>query len=46
MSVKKITFDTNATKDEEADLFGYKSFGNNFALKSSTIFFIKNGGVK
>ena len=25
--VKKITFDTNATKDEEADLFGYKSFG-------------------
>jgi len=40
---KKITFDTNATKDEEADLFGYKSFGNNFALKSSTIFFIKNG---
>lgn len=38
---KKITFDTNATKDEEADLFGYKSFGNNFALKSSTIFFIK-----
>lgn len=38
---KKITFDTNATKDEEADLFGYKSFGNNFALKSSTIFFLK-----
>ena len=38
---KKITFDTNATKDEESDLFGYKSFGNNFALKSSTIFFLK-----
>ena len=42
LECKKITFDTNATKDEEADLFGYKSFGNNFALKSSTIFFIKN----
>jgi len=40
--VKKITFDTNATKDEEADLFGYKSFGNNFALKSSTLYFCKN----
>lgn len=42
LECKKITFDTNATKDEQADLFGYKSFGNNFALKSSTIFFIKN----
>lgn len=42
LECKKITFDTNATKDEEADLFGYKSFGNNFALKSSTIFFMKN----
>ena len=42
LECKKITFDTNATKDEEADLFGYKSFGNNFALKSSTIFFIKS----
>jgi adenine specific DNA methylase Mod len=40
--IKKITFDTNATKDEEADLFGYKSFGNNFALKSQTIYFGKN----
>jgi len=44
--VKKITFNTNATKDEEADLFGYKSFGNNFALKSSTIYFCKNKGSK
>ena len=44
--VKKITFDTNATKDEEADLFGYKSFGNNFALKSSTIYFCKNKDSK
>ncbi|EEU6922687.1 site-specific DNA-methyltransferase, partial [Campylobacter jejuni] len=41
MECKKITFDTNATKDEEADLFGYKSFGNNFVLKSSTILFLK-----
>jgi|TergutMp193P3_1026864.scaffolds.fasta_scaffold08501_3 adenine specific DNA methylase Mod len=39
--IKKITFDTNATKDEEADLFGYKSFGNNFVLKSQTIYFGK-----
>ena len=44
--IKKITFDTNATKDEEADLFGYKSFGNNFALKSSTIYFCKNKDSK
>ncbi len=44
--VKKITFNTNATKDEEADLFGYKSFGKNFALKSSTIYFCKNKGSK
>src|SRR3989338_5468647 len=44
--VKKITFDTNATKDEEADLFGYKSFGNNFALKSSTIYFCKHKNSK
>lgn len=41
MECKKITFDTNATKDGEADLFGYKSFGNNFVLKSSTILFLK-----
>lgn len=41
MEHKKITFDTNATKDDEADLFGYKSFGNNFVLKSSTILFCK-----
>lgn len=44
--IKKITFDTNATKDEEADLFGYKSFGNNFALKSSTIYFCKHKNSK
>lgn len=44
--IKKITFDTNATKDEEADLFGYKSFGNNFALKSSTVYFCKNKNSK
>ncbi|TKX34647.1 DNA methyltransferase [Campylobacter taeniopygiae] len=42
MECKKITFNTNATKDNESDLFGYKSFGNNFVLKSSTILFIKN----
>lgn len=41
-SLKKITFNTNATKDEESDLFGYKSFGNNFALKSQTIYFANN----
>ena len=44
--IKKITFNTNATKDEEADLFGYKSFGNNFSLKSSTIYFCKNQNSK
>lgn len=44
--IKKITFDTNATKDVEADLFGYKSFGNNFSLKSSTIYFCKNKSSK
>ena len=44
--IKKITFDTNATKDEEADLFGYKSFGNNFSLKSSTIYFCKHKNSK
>ncbi|BBJ29063.1 DNA methyltransferase [Athalassotoga saccharophila] len=44
--IKKITFNTNSTKDEESDLFGYKSFGNNFALKSSTIYFCKNKNSK
>ena len=39
--IKKITFNTNATKDEEADLFGYKSFGNNFVLESQTIYYGK-----
>ena len=32
--ITEIIFDTNATKDEEADLFGYKSFGDNFQLNT------------
>ncbi len=36
--IQEISFDTNATKDPEADLYGYKSFGNRFVLKHSTIF--------
>lgn len=39
--VSEIIFDTNATKDEEADLFGYKSFGDNFQLKHQTIFYCR-----
>ncbi len=39
--VTEIIFDTNATKDEEADLFGYKSFGDNFQLKHQTIFYCR-----
>jgi len=38
----EIVFDTNATKDVEADLFGYKSFGNNFQLKHQTLFYCRN----
>ncbi|MCL4473062.1 MAG: site-specific DNA-methyltransferase [Actinobacteria bacterium] len=38
----EIIFDTNATKDEEADLFGYKSFGDNFQLKHQTLFYCRN----
>lgn len=44
--ITEIIFDTNATKDEEADLFGYKSFGDNFVLKHQTIFFCRNGKSK
>ncbi|QQY79705.1 adenine specific DNA methylase Mod [Keratinibaculum paraultunense] len=44
--ITEIIFDTNATKDEEADLFGYKSFGENFVLKHQTIFYCKNGKSK
>ena len=40
--ITEIIFDTNATKDEEADLFGYKSFGQNFTLKHQTIFYCRN----
>ena len=40
--ITEIIFDTNATKDEEADLFGYKSFGNNFQLKHQTIFYARH----
>lgn len=41
-NVQEISFNTNATKDEEADLYGYKSFGNRFVLKHSTIFYCFN----
>jgi len=40
--VTEIIFDTNATKDVEADLFGYKSFGDNFQLKHQTLFYCRN----
>lgn len=40
--ITEIIFDTNATKDEEADLFGYKSFGSNFQLKHQTIFYCRH----
>ncbi len=39
--IKEIINDTNATKDEEADLFGYKSFGDNFQLKHQTLFYCR-----
>ena len=39
--ISEIIFNTNATKDEEADLFGYKSFGDNFQLKHQTIFYCR-----
>ena len=44
--IVEIIFDTNATKDEESDLFGYKSFGENFTLKHQTIFFCRNKKYK
>lgn len=37
-SSKDIIFNTNATKDTDADLYGYKSFGAGFALRHQTIF--------
>ncbi len=43
-NIQEIIFNTNATKDEEADLFGYKSFGNRFVLKHNTIFYCFNKG--
>jgi len=43
-NIQEIIFNTNATKDEEADLFGYKSFGNRFVLKHNTIFYCFNNG--
>ena len=42
VEIKEIVFDTNGTKDEQADLYGYKSFGAGFALKKQVIFHIKN----
>jgi len=41
-NIQEISFNTNATKDEEADLYGYKSFGNRFVLKHSTIYYCFN----
>ncbi|HQF90438.1 MAG TPA: site-specific DNA-methyltransferase, partial [Methanofastidiosum sp.] len=41
-NIQEIIFNTNTTKDEEADLFGYKSFGNRFVLKHNTIFYCFN----
>ncbi len=41
VQISEIIFNTNATKDEEADLFGYKSFGDNFQLKHQTIFYCR-----
>ncbi|NMB66705.1 site-specific DNA-methyltransferase [Candidatus Woesearchaeota archaeon] len=40
--ITEVVFDTNATKDIEADLFGYKSFGDNFQLKHQTLFYCRN----
>jgi len=40
--IDEIIFNTNATKDIEADLFGYKSFGDNFQLKHQTLFYCRN----
>ena len=40
--ITEVIFDTNATKDVEADLFGYKSFGDNFQLKHQTLFYCRN----
>ena len=39
--ITEIIFDTNATKDEEADLFGYKA-GDNFQLKHQTIYYARD----
>ncbi len=40
--ITEVVFDTNATKDVEADLFAYKSFGDNFQLKHQTLFYCRN----
>ncbi len=40
--ITEIIFNTNATKDEESDLYGYKSFGDCFVLKHQTIFHARN----
>lgn len=41
-NIQEIIFNTNATKDEESDLYGYKSFGNRFVLKHNMIFYCFN----
>ena len=43
--ITEIIYDTNATKDEEADVFGNKSMGNkNFQLKHQTLYYCRNKG--
>jgi adenine specific DNA methylase Mod len=40
--ITEVVFDTNATKDVEDDLFGYKSFGDNFQLKHQVLYYCRN----
>ncbi len=44
--ITEIIYDTNATKDEESDVFGYKSFGDNFQLKHQTLYYCRNEKYK
>ena len=44
--ITEIVYSTNATKDEEADVFGYKSFGDNFQLKHQTIYYARKDRYK
>lgn len=44
--ISEIIYDTNATKDDEADVFGYKSFGDNYQLKHQTIYYCRKDNYK